>query len=177
MLKKGFTFGSCFYNSRMEEIMNNVKSLAIAHIPCQTFHEVYDFSKALQVGTVFEELNMPFFAADELESTIPANKEIGKEEKEELEREKLLQEINEISFAVNDLGLYLDTHSEESEPRYLYHKCVKKRAELLEEFAAKYYTLTQDCIAKSSCEKKDLEKGTTVFSWSVGPLPWEGACV
>lgn len=157
----------------MEEIMEDTKNLAIASVGYQSYKETYEFSEALQIGTVFPELNKPFFAADKGEKTVSA---LNNSSAEKTECEKLLQKINEISFAVNDLSLYLDTHCEETEPRYLYHKCIKERKILLEEFAQKFYPLTQDCLAKASCEKPNAQ-GETVFSWSVGPLPWEGVCV
>ena len=38
--------------------------LAIASVPVQSWGEVYDQNEALKTGTVFKDLDMPFFAAD-----------------------------------------------------------------------------------------------------------------
>lgn len=43
----------------------NTHILAIATVPIQHFGEVYDPKTALQIGTIFEELNLPFFAGGE----------------------------------------------------------------------------------------------------------------
>ena len=34
--------------------------VAMAYVPWQHFGSVYDLEKALQIGTIFPELNMPF---------------------------------------------------------------------------------------------------------------------
>lgn len=36
-------------------------NLAIGSVPCQKWSEVYDYSKALTVGTIFKDLHKPFF--------------------------------------------------------------------------------------------------------------------
>lgn len=38
-----------------------VPSLAMAYIPMQQFKELYDQDFALQVGTIFKELDLPFY--------------------------------------------------------------------------------------------------------------------
>lgn len=35
-------------------------SLAMAYVPWQNWHDIYDAAKGLQRGTIFEELDMPF---------------------------------------------------------------------------------------------------------------------
>lgn len=35
--------------------------LAMAYVPVQQFRQLYDTSEALQNGTLFKELNLPFF--------------------------------------------------------------------------------------------------------------------
>jgi hypothetical protein len=37
--------------------------VAMAYVPWQTYTETYDLCRALQVGTIFPELNKPFMAA------------------------------------------------------------------------------------------------------------------
>lgn len=40
--------------------MEPVLPLAMAYVPWQHFSETYDLCKALQVGTIFPDLNLPF---------------------------------------------------------------------------------------------------------------------
>mgnify|MGYP003469476957 CR=1 FL=1 len=48
----------------MKEAAPNNKLLAIASVPYQSWECVYSFDDALTIGTIFPELNMPFFAAE-----------------------------------------------------------------------------------------------------------------
>lgn len=34
--------------------------LAMAYVPCQKFHKIYELDKAMDAGTIFYELNQPF---------------------------------------------------------------------------------------------------------------------
>ena len=73
--------------------------LAIANVPIQQWGELYSEADALNVGTIFKDLNMPFFAADAvLGSKSPLV--TGNEEKTQaqIEREQLMTRINELSF-------------------------------------------------------------------------------
>ena len=62
----------------------NKEHLAIASVPVQTWGALYDKDEVLAAGTIFKELDMPFFAADH----IPAKKGITDP----------LTEIQKISF-------------------------------------------------------------------------------
>ena len=70
----------------------------------------------------------------------------------------LLQQINEISFVVNDLNLYLDTHPTDTSA--------------LEE----YEPLTLNCVCPDTNNKSESHTkypGQKHFTWSDGPLPWD----
>lgn len=93
------------------------------------------------------------------------------------DRCQMLQEINEISFTVNDLTLYLDTHPLDQEALTMFGDAMKKRKQLLENYGKEYEPLTMDCV----CPDTNNETGTYTkypgqkhFTWSDGPLPWEG---
>ena len=129
------------------------QSLAITSIPMQDFGKLYGEEEALWVGTVFEDLNLPFYV------TGNAPGKAGK-------GDPLLQEIFAVSFFLDDLTLYLDTHETDQEALALYKEKEGKRTALLKEFAAKRYPLTRDCILYYQGEDK--------FSWQEGPMPWEG---
>lgn len=40
---------------------SNWQTIAIATVPCQKWSEPYDLAKALKEGTIFPELNKPFY--------------------------------------------------------------------------------------------------------------------
>ena len=63
--------------------MDNKKTLAIAHIEKQQadLNNLYDLKKALCEGTVFPELNMPFFATEELYHDCSLSKELKRTRK------------------------------------------------------------------------------------------------
>lgn len=136
--------------------------LAIATIPVQQWNTVYDCEEAMKVGTIFPELNLPFFAADSGECTCHKNDmaPAGKDQ-EQVEREGYMRQIQGVSFALDDLRLFLDTHPDQTNAVDLKQTLLQKRKELLADFAQKFYPLTQDC---EGC-------------WGKGPMPWEGACV
>ncbi len=82
---------------------------------------------------------------------------------------ELMKRINEYSFAVDDLLLYLDTHPHCEKGLQCYRENVRKRMELLELYAKNYGPLTidtgDDCASKS-------------WEWVLQPFPWEneGGC-
>ena len=76
----------------------DMQHLAIASIPMQPWGQLYDAPTALKKGTVFQDLDMPFFAADDggragcccgtSDTTDPGQKE----------REERMLEIYQICF-------------------------------------------------------------------------------
>lgn len=83
-------------------------------------------------------------------------------------RKELLQRINEVSFAVDDVKLYLDTHPCDEEALAYFREYSRLRNEALKEYAEKYSPLTVD-TAVYSCGDK--------WNWIDEPWPWqEGGC-
>lgn len=84
-------------------------------------------------------------------------------------KEELMNRINEHSFAVNDILLYLDTHPDCEKGMQFYRENVKKRMELLKLYARNYGPLTIDTA--DDCASKSWE-------WVMQPFPWEnkGGC-
>ena len=80
-------------------------------------------------------------------------------------RAQLLQHINEVSFAVNDILLYLDTHPCDQKAIEYYEENVKKRKEALCEFAKYYGPLTVDTANEAQNDS---------WEWVMQPWPWEG---
>ena len=84
-------------------------------------------------------------------------------------REKLLNRINEVSFAVDDILLYLDTHPGCQEALTFYQDCARERQQLMKEYAQWYGPLTIDDA---------LESDSNTWKWVEQPFPWqmEGGC-
>lgn len=81
----------------------------------------------------------------------------------------LLQEIAEVSFAVVDIHLYLDTHPCDEDALAFYQDAMARRLELMSLYARNFGPLTIDDAAES---------GEDTWKWSQQPFPWEqeGVC-
>ena len=83
-------------------------------------------------------------------------------------RKELLNQINEASFAVDDVKLYLNTHPWDDEALVYFQEYSCIRNEALKEYAKHYGPLTID-TASLSCEEQ--------WDWIDAPWPWqEGGC-
>lgn len=92
-------------------------------------------------------------------------------------RTTLLKEISEISFAVDDLTLYLDTHPTDEAALTYYNELITKRKEAMQNYASEFEPLTLDCVnIDENNHSQTLTKypDTRHWTWSDGPLPWEG---
>lgn len=146
--------------------MSENKHLAIASVPMQSWDRVYNENEAFCYGTVFPELNKPFFAVAEMEKVTDGIPSIQKQE-------NMLLQIQKVSFVVDDVRLYLDTHPKDIQGITLLKTMIKKRKELLREYALQFYPLTLDCMADIYEKNPDSE----CYCWQEGPCPWEGVCV
>lgn len=144
------------------------ETLAMASVPSQEWCELYDWDTALKEGTIFTCLNFPIFLADKGSSNLNTNgSALGPGQQE---REVLMGKITSISFAINDLTLYLDTHPDCPEGTPLFYQLSKERMDLLSEYASKYNPLTQLSMVTASLNNND-------YAWAEGPMPWEGGCI
>lgn len=94
------------------------------------------------------------------------------------DRNRLLKEIGEVSFFLDDLRLYLDTHPLETKPLELYEQNHQKRLSLLEKYAQQFEPLTCHCINLSSNGSADTDTcypGQKHWTWNDGPIPWEAS--
>ena len=84
-------------------------------------------------------------------------------------KKELLQFIDQVSFAIDDLLLFLDTHPKEKRALEYYSELSARRNELLEKYAKFYGPLTIDTGNDS-----DLKS----WQWMEQPFPWEqeGGC-
>ena len=77
-------------------------------------------------------------------------------------RTSLLLRITEVSFALDDLRLFLDTHPDCAEALAGYETRMEKRADLLSEYGEKYGGLEQ------------YYPGTgNGWKWNSAPMPWK----
>ena len=150
--------------------MLDKEHLAIASVPVQGWGEVFDENEALEKGTIFQELDKPFF--------VTAGENVQKKKdrgilREKEQREEALLRIQKVSFVIDDVRLYMDTHPTDKQGLALLKDMLKKRKELLKDFASEFYPLTFDCMADIYEEVPASES----YCWQDGPCPWEGACV
>lgn len=80
---------------------------------------------------------------------------------------ELFSMINQVSFAVNDMTLYLDTHPDDDDAMAYFCENIALRKELLKEYAARFGPLTLD---------SDSENCRQCWDWVMQPWPWEGVC-
>lgn len=81
----------------------------------------------------------------------------------QMNRNQLMQWLNMVSFAVDDIALYLDTHPEDEEALKYFDYYVEQRKVALCAYAEKYGPLTIDTARTGN-----------YWDWSDVPLPWEG---
>ena len=77
---------------------------------------------------------------------------------------ELLNKIDEYSFAVVDLLLYLDTHPDDCRAKEDFFKYSCARNDAMKEYARMYGPLTMDTIKESDEEH---------WKWVYQPWPWE----
>lgn len=149
--------------------MENLQHLAIASVPIQKWSEVYDEVTGLKKGTIFPELDKPFFVT-------VLDKELEKMNactpKDSKSHEVMLLQIQQTGFVLDDLRLYMDTHPDDKQGMELLKKFVKAKKALMREFAIQFYPLTPDCMADIYEMNPEME----YYSWVDGPIPWEGVC-
>ncbi len=78
------------------------------------------------------------------------------------DKQKLMRQIQNCSFALTEANLYLDSHPTCPMGLEYYAKHKKEYDELMKEYAEKYGPIT---VGQSSTEKK--------WSWVTTPFPWE----
>ena len=111
---------------------------------------VVDSYKGLKRGNMFDSLYDPY------RNYKPA------ELKASSEREDMLMQLQELKFAMIELGLYLDLNDKDRNALNLFNEYQKKEKELCKMFESKYGPLTFDSMQYKN-----------TWTWDNGPLPWE----
>lgn len=81
-------------------------------------------------------------------------------------REKLIHCITEVSFYLDDLRLFLDTHPCDRDALAMYNEFQKRRMELIKEYEETYGPMRWYGY-NNSCD---------YWNWVKYPWPWEGVC-
>lgn len=123
-------------------------ALAFPYIPPQGNAPVrFSRTEALQTGTLFPGLDLPFKAAIQAQTKLPNT---------------ALVELMALDFAVKELNLYLDTHPADQEALALYASYIKMAREGREKYLANYGPLNSEDFT--------LSDG---YTWLNDPWPWE----
>lgn len=80
-----------------------------------------------------------------------------------MNQKQLMQWINMVSFAINDIVLYLDTHTDDEEALNYFNHYKELRKQALRTYAEQYGPLTIDTA-----------NVTNYWCWATQPWPWEG---
>ena len=132
-------------NGRVGSLPQAVQ-LAAAYVPMQdSALPAYDAEEALSRGTLFPGLDLPFMNVvnDELPATP-------------------LKELMAIDFVADELELYLDTHSEDSEAFEMYQTFLMLRQEARERYVER-------CGPLSQTDQLGMDR----YVWLNKPWPWE----
>lgn len=78
------------------------------------------------------------------------------------DKQALLTQLDQDSFALTDLTLYLDTHPDDEDALELFGSLQEKRSAALRQFADSHYPLTVDTVGD-----------TGQWTWGDAPAPWE----
>ena len=120
--------------------------LANPYVPFQMEHPpVYDAPQGLVKGTLFPDLELPFMGLYN-ENNKPAGP---------------LSELQALSFAINELSLYLDTHREDQEALKLYRSYQEFYRQGCEKYEKEYGPLTHTSVQAGD------------YQWLSDPWPWE----
>lgn len=77
-------------------------------------------------------------------------------------REKMMRELQAVSFSLYDTLLYLDTHPDDDEALSHYDTLSSRRNHLMAEISDKYGAVTADYVVPQNG-----------FTWIDGPWPWQ----
>ena len=138
---------ACVCSDRDGTLPCRCAPLAFPYIPMQNQNpKRYDQRQALQQGTLFPGLDLPFHR--ELQSRFPA-------------ANSALSELMALDFAIDEMGLYLVTHADDQEALELYWSYIKLAKEGRKKYEAVYGTLSQTTITEGG------------YRWLDDPWPWE----
>ena len=113
---------------------------------CSGAQKYEDRKQALNRGTLFPGLDMPFYK--EMQTKMNCDN-------------RALCELMALSFAITELGLYLDTHNSDKEAMQLYQSYVALAKEGRKRYEETYGPLRQTSVGDSG------------WTWINDPWPWD----
>ena len=129
--------------------MPSCAGLAVPYVPFQQNNpQKYSQSEALSNGTLFPGLNLPFHLAVE-GSSLPNTP---------------LAELQALEFVVLELGLYLDTHKDDTEAFHLFKQFTAMEKAARAAYESKYGPVTKQAAAAGDS-----------YQWLSDPWPWNFA--
>ena len=139
--------GNVFCTAGQGSLPGGCASLAFPYIPMQNQNpKQYDKREALQQGTLFPGLDLPFHR--ELKTRFPAVN-------------SGLSELMALDFAVDELGLYLTTHADDKEALELYWSYIALAQEGRKRYQETYGSVLQTDITPGG------------YRWLEDPWPWD----
>lgn len=122
--------------------------MVFPYVPMQEQNPVrFSRMEALQTGTLFPGLDLPFKAAIQAKTKMPNT---------------ALVELMALDFAIDELGLYLVTHANDQEVLNLYWSYIKLAKEGREKYQQMYGPLRQTDLTPEDS-----------FAWLKDPWPWD----
>lgn len=120
--------------------------LAVPYVPVQRSTDgSYSSEKALARGTLFPGLDLPFMGMVNQTGNVSTP----------------MKELMALGFAVQELGLYLDTHRDDPEALQMFQKYNKLYSEGVAEYERRYGPLQM------------TGSGSPSFDWVDDPWPWD----
>lgn len=139
--------GSTGCGGQNGRLPGNCAAMAFPYVPMQDENlKRYDNREALQRGTLFPGLDLPFHR--ELKTRFPAVN-------------THLSELMALDFAIDELGLYLTTHRDDQEALALYWNYIRLGQEGRRRYEEMHGPLFQTDITEGS------------FKWLDDPWPWD----
>ena len=121
--------------------------LANPYVPYQSeLGDTYQAPTGLVRGTIYPGLDLPF---------------MGMVNKNEL-RGTPMHQLQALHFAISELGLYLDTHTDDAEALELFNQYVEQYAMAMQNYENNNRPLTQMAAGMDGR-----------YEWTEGPWPWE----
>lgn len=78
-------------------------------------------------------------------------------------RNQMMEEISQLSFALTDTTLFLDTHPLDTDALDFYHQILRRKKTVVTEYTALYGPLDNQSVTSKN-----------EWTWINDPWPWEG---
>ncbi|MCD8376169.1 MAG: spore coat protein CotJB [Oscillospiraceae bacterium] len=126
--------------------MPSCAPLAVPYVPFQQEgSQKYSKNEALNQGTLFPGLNLPFQAKPKAADVVKGP----------------LTELQTLEFVLQELVLYLDTHPDDQEAFALFQQYAALEQECRQRYQSRFGPLTANAAAARSR-----------YTWNRGPWPW-----